>query len=116
MVDEVGRGAPIALRPGSLAMLARAALAIGVLSPRRRFFWRLLRRALRRAPRIFARAVALAVQGEHLIRYTHKDVLPRLRQVLDQLTAARSEVHASPAPGASSRARRALTVLDDHGG
>ena len=28
-----------------------------------------------------------AVQGEHLIRYTHQDVLPRLRQALDELRA-----------------------------
>jgi|GEM_PF-6687211 len=41
-----------------------------------------------RAPRIFSRAVALAIKGEHLSRYTREDVLPRLEASLGQLQAA----------------------------
>ena len=90
VVDEIGRGAPHHLRPGGISALLRAALAIGVLSPRRRLFWRLLWRALRCNPSAFARAVGQAVQGEHLIRYTREDVLPRLERTLVEIACGRA--------------------------
>jgi hypothetical protein len=69
------------------ATLLRAMFRIGVLAPHRRHFWRLLFRTARRSPQIFSRAVALAIKGEHLIRYTREDVLPRLEASLGQLAA-----------------------------
>ena len=74
--------------PRQWATFLRAVLRIGVLAPHRRHFWRLLFRTAYRAPRIFSRAVALAIKGEHLIRYTREDVLPRLEASLGQLQAA----------------------------
>ena len=40
-------------------------------------------------PYAFAKAMSLAVQGEHLIRYTREDVLPRIDQALAELAAER---------------------------
>jgi radical SAM superfamily enzyme YgiQ (UPF0313 family) len=70
---------------GSLAALARIAWGIGVVSPRRAHFWRLLGRAVRRGPSALPRALALAVIGESLIAYTREVVLPRLDGVLEAL-------------------------------
>jgi radical SAM superfamily enzyme YgiQ (UPF0313 family) len=84
VVDEIGVAHPMPYRPGGLRALVKAAVRLGVLSPRRSHFWRLLGRALRK-PHTFARAVAMAVQGEHMIRYTEEDVVPRLNAVLSNL-------------------------------
>jgi radical SAM superfamily enzyme YgiQ (UPF0313 family) len=84
VVDEIGVAHPMPYRPGGIRALLKSVWRIGVLSPRRGRFWRLLRRSLRR-PRTFARAVAMAVQGEHMIRYTDEDVAPRLDAVLEKL-------------------------------
>ncbi|HZX95819.1 MAG TPA: B12-binding domain-containing radical SAM protein [Myxococcales bacterium] len=98
IVDGIGSRPRSRLRPGALAMLLRIALRVGVLSPRRGHFWRLVGRALRR-PHTLPRAVALAVQGEHFIRYTEKEVVPRIERALRELRAApAAQVQARPAP------------------
>ncbi len=61
-----------------LRILARSFWKQGVRAAYRREYWRFLFKAVARTPRQFARAVALAVVGEHMIRYTFEDVLPRL--------------------------------------
>jgi radical SAM superfamily enzyme YgiQ (UPF0313 family) len=86
-LDEV-RMWPQALRPGALGTLFRALWGIGIRGPRRRHFWRLVVRSLRRGPRGFPRALALAVMGEHLVRYTEEVVLPRIDRVLAEMDAA----------------------------
>ncbi len=63
---------------GTLATVARIAWGIGVRSPRRLHFWRLVAHALRRGVGALPRALALAVVGESLIPYTQDVVLPRL--------------------------------------
>jgi hypothetical protein len=88
VVAEIGCGQRIALRPGGLATLLRSMLHIGLLSPRRWRYWRLLRLSLKR-PHTFVRAVGLAVKGEHLIEYTRRHVLPRLDGALEQLRGAK---------------------------
>jgi radical SAM superfamily enzyme YgiQ (UPF0313 family) len=89
LVDTVGRPkAPFRWRPGGLKVLLRTLWSIGVRSPRRREFWALLWRTLRRAPYAFPRAIELAIQGEHLIRYTREDVLPRLERALKSVPPA----------------------------
>jgi radical SAM superfamily enzyme YgiQ (UPF0313 family) len=72
-----------ALRRGSLATLMRALWRLGIVSERRRWFWRLIGTGLRRAglPAV-TRAITLAILGEHLIRYTEEEVLPRLDRAL----------------------------------
>jgi radical SAM superfamily enzyme YgiQ (UPF0313 family) len=72
-----------AARGGLLADLAaflRAIFRVGVASPRRGRFWRLLREGWRGGLPAFRRAVVLAVKGEHVIRYSERDVLPRIRR------------------------------------
>jgi radical SAM superfamily enzyme YgiQ (UPF0313 family) len=95
----------LALRKGSPAALLRALWRIGVLGERRRFFWRLLRQALDLGglPAL-AKAVTLSVLGEHLVRYTREEVLPRLDASLREIHAgrARGELTRSlPAPAAA---------------
>jgi radical SAM superfamily enzyme YgiQ (UPF0313 family) len=55
----------------------------------RRAYWRFIGQVLRHAPRRLARAVSLAIAGEHMIRYTHEVVLPRLAEAI-----AEARVHA----------------------
>ena len=43
-------------------------------------YWRFLARAVLAAPRHIAEAMSLAIHAEHMIRYTHEEVLPRLAQ------------------------------------
>jgi len=71
-----------------LAMFLRILIGVGLVSPRRLFFWRLFFKSVTR-PYAFAKAMSLAVQGEHLIRYTREDVLPRIDQALAELAAER---------------------------
>jgi radical SAM superfamily enzyme YgiQ (UPF0313 family) len=104
----------VALRRGSLGTLLRATWGIGILGERRRWFWRLLGRALRKGGvAALAKAVTLSVLGEHLVRYTREEVLPRLdahlaemgaRRLVDGREAARAWAPAVPevAPAASS--------------
>jgi hypothetical protein len=92
------------VRKGAFATALRTLLRIGILSPRRRLFWRLMSLAYRHAPHALPKAVALSIQGEHFIRYTREDVLPRLDRALAQIDA---EPRAAPDPSAP----RALPVL-----
>jgi hypothetical protein len=69
---------PTPWRRGTLGTLLRLVWGIGIRSPRRRALWGLVARALRRGPLALARAAALAVRGEHLLRYTEEVALPRL--------------------------------------
>jgi len=62
-----------------VGILARIILEVGVRSPRRRRFWRLMVRTVRRHPQKFAWSLSRAIVGEHMIRYTEEDVLPLIR-------------------------------------
>jgi hypothetical protein len=100
--DYVDRVPPRVARkrvgPRQIAILFRAAWHLGLRSPRRWHFWRLLGRALRR-PHTFAWAVAHALQGEHMIRYASEGVLPRIAEALAEVRAARDAApHPAPAP------------------
>jgi hypothetical protein len=77
---------------GEVGIFLRAIWHVGVRSPRRRLFWRLLGRALLRGQSKLRQAVVHAVQGEHLINYTREHVIPRMEAALAE---ARAEVEAS---------------------
>jgi len=77
------------LRPGSFRILARTIWRLGVKSSRRRLFWSIVGEALLRSPRHVPWAVEKAIQGEHFLRYTTEDVLPRLRHALEDVRADR---------------------------
>jgi radical SAM superfamily enzyme YgiQ (UPF0313 family) len=80
---------PPRLRPGSFRIFARTVWRLGVKSPRRRLFWSLVGMALRRSIRHLPWAVEKAIQGEHFLRYTAEDVLPRLRRAIEDVRAER---------------------------
>ncbi len=83
----------------------RAIGHIGIASPRRGHFWRLVAKASRRGMPALRFAIAHAVQGEHLIRYTEEHVVPRLSSAL-------RHVRAHPAPSRHAPRRMSLPVLD----
>ncbi len=90
---------PTALRPGSIAALLRAVWRLGVLGRRRRWFWRLLALGLRRGGAAgVPKAVTLAILGEHLIRYTQEEVLPRLDRLAGAAPAPSGFTPPRPAP------------------
>jgi hypothetical protein len=70
-------------------ILLRALWQLGMRSPRRRLFWSLLAAAARRSPAKIPWAIQKAIQGEHLVRYTTDDVLPRLRRAGEELRRER---------------------------
>jgi radical SAM superfamily enzyme YgiQ (UPF0313 family) len=72
-------------RAGAVRSLLRAIRGIGLRGPRRRLFWSLFARSLRRGPGAFVRAMSFAVLGEHMLRYTHEVVLPRIDAALAEL-------------------------------
>ena len=90
-LERTPRGAsrtPVSL--ADVATLIRTFVEIGVRSPRRWRYWRLLARAVRRSPHHLARAVANAVQGEHLIRYTEQVLLPRIEAAIAEVERERA--------------------------
>src|SRR5262249_18988741 len=78
------------LRHGALPMVLRALWHLGVVSPRRRLFWRLIRRAARTSIRHVPWAIEKAVQGEHFLRYTSEDVLPKLEAAVEEVRRERA--------------------------
>ncbi|MBI4616186.1 MAG: B12-binding domain-containing radical SAM protein [Planctomycetes bacterium] len=73
------------LRARDLVTFLRAVVYLGLWRARRGDFWRLLGRALIRAPRAISWAVAHAIMGEHLIRYTREEVLPKIGRELARM-------------------------------
>jgi radical SAM superfamily enzyme YgiQ (UPF0313 family) len=84
-MTPAGNGA--GLRRDALAALVRAFWRIGLRGDpeRRRWFWRLLRIGLTLGRSAVARAVEFSILGEHFIRYTAEDVLPRLERRLGEI-------------------------------
>ncbi len=94
------------LRPGSLGALARAVWRLGILGKRRLPFWRLLAKGIRFGTPGFSKAVTLSVLGEHLIRYTEEEVLPRLDRLL-------AEPEAPPRRAKHAQARKPSPAIAD---
>jgi radical SAM superfamily enzyme YgiQ (UPF0313 family) len=80
---------------GEIGALLRTIWHVGVLSPRRRHFWRLMFKAFSRGRSHIHRSVAHAVIGEHLIRYTRRHLVPRMKRALAELRAG---IDLSPRP------------------
>ncbi len=70
---------------GDIKNLLKIAYYVGIKSPRRRHFWRLLMRTIKSAPHTFRWSVVKALQGEHMIRYTEENVLPRIRSAIEEI-------------------------------
>ncbi|HEX7599753.1 MAG TPA: DUF4070 domain-containing protein, partial [Polyangia bacterium] len=71
----------------ALGCVFRSILHQGILGKYRGAYWRYLGRVMRKTPQRIARAISLAIAGEHMIRYTAEDVLPRLAQAIEQASA-----------------------------
>ncbi len=63
---------------GEIIALLRAIWHVGIVSSRRFMFWRLITKAFTKGRAGIRQAVVHAVQGEHFIRYTEENLLPRL--------------------------------------
>jgi radical SAM superfamily enzyme YgiQ (UPF0313 family) len=112
LIGEIGPGRTRPVTPAALVLAARILFVVGVLSPRRWRFWRLMAKSLAR-PHTFARALATALQGEHLIRYTAEDVVPRASRALAALEQERSAAEqqtkrAAGAPASAAALRHGL--------
>jgi radical SAM superfamily enzyme YgiQ (UPF0313 family) len=59
----------------------------GVVGKYRKAYWGYFAQVLRQAPRRLARAMALAIAGEHMIGYTREVVLPRLADAIEEVRA-----------------------------
>lgn len=102
--------------------LLRVIWHVGIISPRRRFFWRLMGQALVHARSKLRQAVVHAAQGEHLITFTREHVLPRLELALKETRAeieagrlllgaehaTSDELGSSPLPSSGTPIRRRL--------
>jgi len=97
------------VRPGGYRALARAVWGIGIRGEarRRRWFWRLLGKGLRVGLAAVPRAVTFSIIGEHFVRYTAEEVLPRLDRRLEEI---RSE--AAAARGSADGPRRWASAMD----
>jgi hypothetical protein len=69
----------------ALACLLRSLFYQGILADYRGEYWKYLWHALRQSPKLIPYAIRFAIQGEHMIRYTRDDVLPRLLNDLAML-------------------------------
>ena len=70
---------------------ARTILKVGLRSPRRLRYWRLLLQGARHSLVKLEWAIVHAVQGEHLIRYTEESVLPGLELAIAEVLRERAE-------------------------
>jgi radical SAM superfamily enzyme YgiQ (UPF0313 family) len=97
--SQVGSRLPLSY---ALKCLLRSIWHQGVRGSYRRAYWRFLSRVVRRTPQRIARAVSLAIAGEHMIRYTRESVLPRLTNAIEEVRlenlAARRTKHGHAIP------------------
>jgi hypothetical protein len=77
----------------------------------RKAYWRFLGQTLRHTPGRLARAIALAVAGEHMIRYTEEAVLPRLTDAIEEVRQEDAEAAQKLGKSHALRALRHLPVV-----
>lgn len=93
LVKRLGPSPHVSGRSWEDAMaFLRAVVAVGVASPRRWLFWRLLLRAASVSAQAFRRAVVLGVKGEHVITYTREAVLPRIEAAVHEVQRERARM------------------------
>ena len=83
----------------------------GVMGKYRKTYWKFLGQTLRYTPQRLARAIALAVAGEHMIRYTHEAVLPRLADAIEEVRLEDAAAAQQAGKMHSLRALRHLPVV-----
>jgi hypothetical protein len=90
----------------ALGCLVRSLWRQGVRGKHRSAYWRFLARAFVQTPRRISRAFGMAINAEHMVRYTEEEVLPRLQ---NSLSEARRE------PRKLARVPRRLPLADGAG-
>lgn len=96
------------VRLNEITTLLRTVVRVGIFGERRRQFWRFVTGVLRKKPALFPTSIAQVIRGEHMIRYTREDVLPRIEQAIAQVQAERGlrgradSPRREPSPGASA--------------
>jgi len=85
-------------------ILLKAVVRIGVFSRSRRHFWSLVFLSLRSKGRQIPWVISQAIKGEHLIRYTRKELLPRIRRTIVELQAAPSRASLAVRTARAARA------------
>ncbi|MBK9033726.1 MAG: B12-binding domain-containing radical SAM protein [Myxococcales bacterium] len=101
------------VRAGGARIAARAVWQLGVRGGRRRQFWQLLGAAIRKSPAFTSWAIEKAIQGEHLIRYTAEQVVPRIRAAAEAIprpTEVAVDLPVPPGPRDRARPRPAPTA------
>jgi radical SAM superfamily enzyme YgiQ (UPF0313 family) len=108
-VNETAVGLPLGY---GLRCLLQSIWHQGIRGGYRRAYWRFLGKVVRSVPRRLARAVALAVAGEHMIRYTRESVLPRLASAIEE---ARMEKLLTASVARVEVAQRRAVAANDSG-
>ncbi|HZA14731.1 MAG TPA: DUF4070 domain-containing protein, partial [Myxococcaceae bacterium] len=73
------------VRARDLITLLRVIWMLGIQGTHRERFWRMAWRTLTQKRWAFPWAIAHAIMGEHCIRYTREDVLPRIDRALEDI-------------------------------
>jgi radical SAM superfamily enzyme YgiQ (UPF0313 family) len=88
LVERIGAPErPAQLRAVDVVVAVGAVVRLGMLGPRRADFWRLMKHGVGRGVHATRAAIASAVMGEHLIRYTEEVVRPRIERALADVRA-----------------------------
>jgi hypothetical protein len=74
----------------ALNCLLRSVFYQGVVGKYRQEYWQYLLHILSKTPKQIPQAIRLAIQGEHVIRYTREEVLPRLRHEIEDTMVQRA--------------------------
>lgn len=85
--------------------MLRCLWQVGIRAPYRGEFWRSLGRTLWQAPHQLTWVVGHVVMGEHLLRYTREQVLPRLAQASAELSRERAATTTAAGPAQRSLRR-----------
>jgi radical SAM superfamily enzyme YgiQ (UPF0313 family) len=92
-----------------LSVLLRLLWRQGVVASYRGAFWRFIAAVLTRMPGLLDRAVSQAVNGEHAIRFTREDVVPRILQT------QRARLHDRLTPGIETAPPQTAVAEPSHG-
>ncbi|MFI5298478.1 MAG: B12-binding domain-containing radical SAM protein [Polyangiales bacterium] len=113
VVERLGARAHKApLHAKDVVIALRSLYSLGVQSPRRALFWPLLARAIPRGTHVIRSAIACAIRGEHMIRYTQEVVLPRLALALIEIDAGIEGAVKTEAAVEGAPRHRSLPLVD----
>ena len=95
----------------ALGCLVKSIWRQGVVGTYRKAYWQYLGQVLLHTPKRLPRAVALAVAGEHMIRYTGEAVLPRLTSAIEEVRQEEAEAARQAGKAHGHRGPRHIPIL-----